>query len=79
MAWGSRSFDLHDEAEILQAAEQAFGRLLFVTFGEVAAAKIAVRDAVSEHEIDGGEHRGGNRDNRLLRSAPALEPDEWGA
>jgi hypothetical protein len=52
--------DFNDDTQVAQAAQQALGELLFVSFDEVAAALVVVLDPIAEHEVRGSQHRGGD-------------------
>ena len=65
-------FDFDFDAEVAQTTEEPLFRLFDVAVGEVGAAKVDVFDAIAQHEIRGGEHRGGDGDNGFLRPAAAL-------
>src|SRR5215211_7901973 len=68
---GGLHFDL--VAEFLDAAGESLEDVLLVVAVEVVRAEVLVLDAVAEHEVDGRKHRGGHREDRLLRPAPAFE------
>src|SRR5438093_6964606 len=70
---------LDREAEIVKACEQALRELGLVSAIEVVRAEVAIVDAVLEHVVGGGEHRGGDGDDGFLGATPALEPQELGA
>src|SRR5207244_6077457 len=74
---GRRYLDL--EPEILEPADEASRGLGSIAALEVISAEIAVLDSVSQHVIGRSQHRGRHGDDRLLRPAPALEPQELGA
>src|SRR5438093_335218 len=46
--------------------------------GEVIGAEVAVRDAVAQHVEAGAEHRRGDGEDGLLRTAARLQPQERG-
>lgn len=56
-------------AESIDAAYQAPNDLAAVAAGEVSGAEIFVLDAVFEHAVGGGEHRGCDRQDGFLGSA----------
>ena len=53
-------------AEIAEALQKTLGELIFVALLEVISAEVMVFDTITEHEIGRGEHRAGDRKNRLL-------------
>src|SRR5207244_11971003 len=67
------------DAEILKPRDESLGELGLVAPVEVVRAEVAIVDAVLEHVVGGGEHRGGDGDDGFLGGTPALEPQERGA
>ena len=53
--------------------------LVLVAALEVIGPKVLISLSVLEHVVDGSEDRGGDGDDRLLRTAPRLEVVELGA
>ena len=70
------SGDLH--AEVVQTPEEPLGDAVLVAILQVPAAEVVVVLLVAKHEVGGGQHGGGDRDDRLLRAAPALEAPKLG-
>src|SRR5215212_6543931 len=64
------------EAELMEFFGEAGGQALLVGALEVIGPKIAVIDAFLEHDVDGGEHGRGYRDDSLLGAAAGSEPVE---
>ena len=67
------SLDFNDDTQVAQAAQQALGELLFVSFGEVPTAQAVVLDPIAEHELRRGQHRGGDGDDGFLRAAAVFD------
>src|SRR5712664_1885591 len=65
-------------AEIAQATDKAMDDLGAVAAVEVVDPEVGVLDAVAEHEVGGGEHRGGHGQDGLLGSTACLDPKELG-
>src|ERR1700746_2234098 len=53
--------------------------LVLVAPLEVIGAEVLIRLSLLEHVVDGGEDRGGDGHDRLLRTAPRLDVVELGA
>src|SRR5438105_15927383 len=70
--------DVDLTAESAQPAYETADRLGLVVTGEVIGAEIAVRDAVAEHVVGGGEHRGGHGEDGVLGAAAGLQAQELG-
>ena len=68
--------DFNDDTQVAQAAQQALGELLFVSFDEIPAAQVVVPDPIAEHEIGRGQHRGGDGDDGFLWPAAVLHAQE---
>ena len=64
------------EAEFLEAADETVGDLGAVSSIEVVGTQVVVLDPIAEHVIGGDEHGGGYGDDRLLRTAAALDTQE---
>lgn len=65
-------------SEVMESADEASDGVVTLALIEVARTKIAIRHAVAEHEVGGGEHRSGNGQDRLLGPTPCLEAQELG-
>ena len=74
-AW-SCGFHLDGDAKVVEALNEALGELLFVPLFEVVSTEVMVFDAVAEHEVGRGQHGAGDREDRLLGAAPALDAEE---
>src|SRR5262249_19654735 len=61
---------------------QSFDQTLFLLVGgppiEVIAAEVLVQRSILEHVIDGGEHRGRDREDRLLLATASRDAEELG-
>src|SRR5882724_13702227 len=68
--------DLDMITEVCELFDETVGLGLFRAAIEVVGAKILIEGPVFEHVIDGGEHRGGDGADRLLRPVAALEATE---
>src|SRR5215813_3617248 len=71
--------DVDDKAEIVKAGDKALRELGFVAPIEMIGTEITVVGVVREHVIGGREHRGGDREDGVLRSAATLDPQELGS
>src|SRR3989304_4512881 len=67
------------EAEIVKPREHAFRVLRLVPAVEMVSAETPGSDAIPEHGVGRGQHRGGDRDDGLLRAPATLEAEELGA
>ena len=65
-------------AEVCEPAQEAADGVFAVPAVEVGWAEVAVCDAVSEHEVGGGEHGGCDGDDGLLGAAAGLDAVELG-
>src|SRR5262249_5839747 len=63
-----RGADFDVEPELAETAEQATGQLGFLALVEVSGAEVLIGDVAREHVVDGGEHGGGDGDDRLFRT-----------
>src|SRR5712692_2398788 len=72
--------DLHDNAELAKPTQQSCGHALLVAVAlyEILTTQVVEFHAVAEHVINGGEHRGGYGEDRLLGPPAALEPQKLG-
>ena len=69
--FGWRNQESNLASEFVEPTHQASDGVVTVAPIEVLRTEIAVRHAVAEHEVGGGEHRSGNGEDRLLCAAPA--------
>src|SRR6266542_1204239 len=76
MSRKSRCPQFDVEAEIVKPREQALGQLGLVAAIEMVGAEVPVIGAVLEHVVGGGQHRGGDRDDGLLRAPATFEAEE---
>src|SRR5689334_24513695 len=65
--------------EIAEPAEKASYCAVAVALVEVGGADVAVRDAVAEHEVGGGEHGGSDGDDGFFGAAAGFDAQELGA
>src|SRR5687767_7607242 len=62
------------KAEALEPTSKAIGYLRGIAAVEVAGAEVAIGNRVTQHVVDGREHRGRDCNDRFLGTASALEP-----
>src|SRR5207302_7715111 len=65
-------------AEVVEASHEALDLLQVIAAREVIGAEVAILDAVLEHVPDGGEHRGGDGEDRFLGSPTCAQAQELG-
>src|SRR6478736_5446123 len=68
--------ELYGVAHLLKPADQPRGGLVGVRTVEVGGAEVVPFGAVAQHVPDGGEHRGGHRDDGLLDAAACAQAVE---
>jgi hypothetical protein len=64
------------EAELMEFFGEASGKAVVVGSLEVVCSEVLVREASVEHDVDGGEHGCGHRDDGLLGATAGSEPEE---
>ena len=64
------------EAELMEFLGEASGKAVFVGSLEIVCSEVLVREASVEHDVNGGEHGCGHRDDGLLGAAAGSEPEE---
>ena len=63
---------------MLKFLGKAVGEALLVSALEVVGSEVAIVDAFLEHDVGGGEHGSGYRDDGLLGAAPISLPQRSG-
>jgi len=66
-------------AEVVQAPGEPRDEAGVVAALEVISAEVVIVGAVAQHDVGGGEHGGGHRDDGLHRPAALFEAHELGA
>ena len=66
------------KAELVEFADELDGEPLAIGSLKVIGAKFLVAGAPAQHPIGRGQDRGGDRDDRLLRSTPGAQTSERG-
>lgn len=70
--------ELDGAAESVETAHATLDGFGVIAAGEMIGAEIAILDAVFEHMVSGGEHRGGHGENSFLGVAACLHAQELG-
>src|SRR5829696_9596007 len=64
------------EAELMEFFGEASGKAVFVDSLEMVCSEVLVGETSVEHDVDGGEHGCGHRDDGLLGATAGSEPEE---
>jgi hypothetical protein len=64
------------EAELMEFLGEASGKAVFVGSLEMVCSEVLVRETSVEHDVDGGEHGSGHRDDGLLGATAGSEPEK---
>jgi len=64
------------EAELMEFFGEASGKAVFVGSLEMVCSEVLIWETSVEHDVDGGEHRCGHRDNGLLGATAGSEPEK---
>lgn len=63
-------------AEIAESSQETLDGFGFVMPTEVIGAQVFVGDTVAQHEVGGGQHRGGDGEDGFLGTPSGFDPEE---